>query len=158
MSWLAFSILAYAALGLQTGLSVFVRWGSAEPNFGLLAVVFICINAERQAALLGGFALGALQDLATQQPFGLYAFSYGLAAMLIVRAAHSVYREHPLTHLSCALLAGCVTSLVLLLHSRLHHGTTPAGMIFSGTLYTALLAPFLIGALQKMKRVFVFRR
>jgi rod shape-determining protein MreD len=161
MSWIAFFILAYVTLGLQTGLGAFVRIGSAqstlaEPNFGLLAVVFVSINAERQAALLAGFILGAAQDLATQQPFGLFAFSYGLSAMAVSSAAQVVYREHPLTHFSCTLLAGSITSLVLLPHNRaLPH---QASTLFAGTLYTALLAPFAIGGLQKLKRLFAFRK
>lgn len=158
MNWLAFSLLAYAALGLQTGLGAFARWGSSEPNFGLLAVVFICINAQPQTALLAAFAVGALQDLATLQPLGLFAFSYGLAAMAVVRASQSVYREHPLTHFSCALLGGCVVTLVLLGHARFYHQATPAGTLFFASFYTALLAPFLIGPLQRIKPLFAFKR
>jgi hypothetical protein len=98
MNWLAFFILAYLAVGLQAGLSSFMRWGSpasagAEPNFGLVAVVFVSLNAERQAALLGGFVIGSRQDLATQQPFGLFAFCFGLAALGIVSIATS--GDHP---------------------------------------------------------------
>ena len=33
MRWLSFFILAYIALGLQTGLSRAIQWDSATPNF-----------------------------------------------------------------------------------------------------------------------------
>ena len=72
----------------------------------LLAVVFIAINAPRDAALLGCFVLGVMQDLVTQQTFGLHALSYGLTAFFIAGASQSIYREHPLTHFTCACSAG----------------------------------------------------
>jgi rod shape-determining protein MreD len=166
MNWIAFFVLAYAAMGLQTGLSAWLRFGSsgfwaAAPNFGLLAVVFLALNAQRQAALLGGFLIGALQDLATRQPFGLFAFSYGLAALAIASAAHSVHRQHPLTHFSCALLGGCITASVLLIHGQLYRTSWPGAgplPLLGGALYTALLAPLLIGGLQRFNRLFAFKR
>jgi rod shape-determining protein MreD len=158
MSWIAFAILAYSAIGLQTGLGAFIHIGLSEPNFGLLAVVFICINAPRHPALLASFALGAIQDLATQQPFGLFAFSYGLAALAITSVAQMVYREHPLTHFSCTLLAAGLTGLVLLLHARTHHLPISISTTFAGALYTATLALFLIGGLQRTKRLFAFQK
>jgi rod shape-determining protein MreD len=158
MNWIAFFILAYVTLGFQTGLSAFVRVGSvAEPNLGLLALVFVCINAQRQDALLGAFVLGAMQDLATQAPFGLFAFSYGLAALAVTSAAHAVYRDHPVTHFCCTLLAGGITALVVMLHGRIHGGSPGAWSLFTGALYSAILAPFVIGMLQRMKRVFAFK-
>jgi rod shape-determining protein MreD len=162
MNWVAFILLGYGAMGLQTGLGSFARLGSSDggaaPNFGLIALVFIALNANWQAALLGGFILGALQDLATQQPFGLFAFSYGLAAMAIASVAQSVYRLHPLTHFFCTLMAGCLTALILSAHGWARHVSVPLVTTFAGALYTAILAPFLIGGLQKMRKLFAFSR
>ena len=158
MNWIAVAILAYAALGLQTGLGAFIRWGAAQPSFALLAMVFIAINARPRLALLACFAIGALQDLATQRPLGLFAFSFGLAAFFVARAARSVNREHPLTHLWCALIAGAITALAIFARARLHGVGTPLSDAFSGVLYTALLAPVLIGALQRIKPLFAFRK
>jgi rod shape-determining protein MreD len=163
MNWIPFLILAYVAVAMQTGLSPLVRLGSAdsigaEPNFGLIVVVFIALYAQRQTALLAAFVMGALQDLATQQPFGLFAFSYGLAAVVIASGSRKVYRSHPLTHFFFALLGGFISALVLLLHSHLRH--TPVGAVttFSGAVYTAALAPLLIAGLQKARRLFAFRK
>ena len=63
MFWPAYYILAYLAVGLQIGVGPFVRVGGAVPNFVLMCVVFIAINAPREPALLGCFALGVMQDL-----------------------------------------------------------------------------------------------
>src|SRR5690554_3436804 len=106
MRWLTYFILAYVALGVQIGTSGFLRYQGAGPNFVLLAAIFIAINAPRDSALLGCFVLGAMQDLVTQQSLGLYAFSYGLVAMFVVSTQNLVYRAHPLTHFSLALVGG----------------------------------------------------
>ena len=45
MRWISFFILAYVALGLQTGISAAMQWRHAGPNIVLLAVVFIAMNA-----------------------------------------------------------------------------------------------------------------
>src|SRR4029077_7453097 len=106
MRWLPFFILAYIILGLQLGLSGYAQYRGAAPNLGLLAVVFISLNAPRDQALLGSFLLGAMQDLVTLQPMGLYAFTYGLIAMLVNALSQVAYREHPLTQLVMALIGG----------------------------------------------------
>ena len=98
MRWLAYVILAYIAIAVQIGLGPYVRYRGAQPNLVLLAAVFIALNAPRDAALLGCFCMGVLQDLVTQQPPGLFALSYGLTAMVAVSVHQVVYREHPLTH------------------------------------------------------------
>ena len=120
MRWLTYFILAYVTLGLQVGAGPFMRYQGAAPNLVLLAVIFITLNAPRDAALLGAVCLGLLQDFLTQQPPGLFAFSYGLVGMFIVSTHDVVYREHFLTHISLALVGGFLTMGVLLVHGWLH--------------------------------------
>ena len=73
MRWITYFILAYVILGLQIGAGPFLRFQGASPNLVLLAVIFITMNAPRDAALLGAFSLGVMQDLLTAQPPGLFA-------------------------------------------------------------------------------------
>lgn len=171
MRWLSYILLAYLAIALQIGLSPFIAYNGAAPNLVLLAVIFIAVNAPRDAALLGCFVLGLLQDLVTQQQPGLFALSYGLVAMFVVGTQQVVYREHPLTHFSLALAGGLVTAFVLLLHGwvhppspRLNEGNTvlpavrpSAAVELTRALYTSILAPFVLAALQRMKRLFAFQ-
>ena len=172
MRWAAYSILAYVALGLQIGLAPHLRYQAAAPNLVLLAVVYIGLNAPRDAALLGGFCLGVIQDLVTHQPPGLFALSYGLVSLILVGSHHVASRDHPLTHFMLALAGGLVTAAVLLVHGWIHPpapsraaapdaAAAPAIRLSVGTeltraLYTALLAPFIIGALQRVKKFFAF--
>ena len=173
MRWFAYFILAYFAIALQIGLSPYVQYKNAAPNLVLLAAVFIALNAPRDAALLGCFCLGVLQDLVTQQQPGLYALSYGLIGMIVFGMHQVVYREHPLTHFSLALVGGVITTIVLLLHGWIHPtsprvastGGAPTlaairlspGTEFTRAAYTAVLAPVVIGLLQRMKKIFAFQ-
>src|SRR5436305_14664380 len=106
MRWLPFFILAYVMLGVQVGLSGFDQVYRGRPNFVLLAVVFIAVNAHRDAGLLGCFLLGLMQDLLTQSPLGLNAMAYGAIGMLVIGLQEVVYREHFLTHIALGLAGG----------------------------------------------------
>jgi rod shape-determining protein MreD len=157
MFWPSYFILAYVTLGLQIGLKSHLMLGSAWPNLVLLAAIFIAMNAPRDAALLGAFGLGALQDLVTQQTFGLYSFSYGLTAMLVVSSQQVVYRGHPLTHFFLALFGGTVCAVVILVHGLFRQPRDPASALFGSAVYTAFAAIVVLGILNRFKRVFAFQ-
>lgn len=165
MNWLAFAILSYVALGVQVALRGFVEVGGAGPNIVLLVVVFLAINGTRDQSLIGGFVLGIMQDLLTLHPIGTWAVAYALVAMFVFSTQEIVYREHPLTHFSLALLGGILCGVVLTLHHWLYpmihgKGSEQGGAVafFGSALYSAVLAPILIGPLQRMKGAFGFRR
>jgi rod shape-determining protein MreD len=164
MRWLSYFILAYFALGVQVGLRDFIHVREASPNFLLLVVVFLAMNAPREPALLGCFFLGLMQDLLTLHPLGTWAVSYALVAMFVLSVQEVVYPEHPLTHFSLALLGGILCGVVLTVHgvlyAVLHKEPRQAmGLLpFADALYTAVLAPVVLGVLQRMKTVFSFRR
>ncbi len=171
MRWVSYFILAYLAIGLQIGLAPYLRYHSASPNLVLLAVIFIAINAPRDAALLGCFCLGALQDLVTAQQPGLLALAYGLTAMFVVSTQQLVYREHALTHFSMALIGGSIAATIVLLHAwvrppgpaleragvHLPAIRPSIALEFTRVLYTAILAPFVLWGLQRIKKVFSFQ-
>jgi rod shape-determining protein MreD len=167
---LPFSILCYVALGIQLGLGSYASFRGVSPNLVLLVVVFISLNARREPAMLGCFLLGAVQDLISLQPVGLFALSYGMVALLVCWLAESVKRSHPLTHLFLTFLSGCLMAMILIVHDYFR----PIGSVISvgGTvvhavrigprvmmvsvLYTTLLAPIVIGLLQLANGLFGF--
>jgi len=161
MRWITYAILAYVTLGMQTGLSAALHVAGAGPNFVLMSVIFICLNAPRDTALLGAFLLGALQDLTSQGTMGLYSFSYGLVALMVVSSRQTIYREHALTHFSLTLVAGVLTAMVLAIHDWIRppgSGVRPAAWpLFYSAFYSALLAVPVLGALRRMKPFFRFR-
>jgi rod shape-determining protein MreD len=170
MRWASYFILAYLVLGVQLGMAAHVQYRGAGPNLALLVVVFISLNAPIDEAFLGSFLLGALQDLVTLEPMGLYAFSYGLVALLVGRVAQVAHREHPLTQFFMTLAGGIITGFLLWIHAWIH----PSGMamleggvavpvvrlsgrvIAVSILYSAILAPVVLGVLQRMAALFAF--
>lgn len=158
MRWLSYFILAYLMLGLQLGIGGHVRIGGAAPNLILLAAIFLAINAPRDAALIGCFVLGLLQDMLTAHTLGLYALSYGIVGMLITSSQHVMFRQHPLAHAMLGLVGAGITSIVLLIHGWLHPaGGISIGTLFAMTLYTTLLAPIVMGLLHRMRGIFAFQ-
>ena len=114
---------------------------------------------------MGAFGLGFLQDLFTQHPLGLYAFAYGLVGLFVVGTQPAVYRDHPLTHFFITLLGSVLVALVVLfnnwaypiLHAHSTQLRQPVGGIFASALYTAALAPIIMGLLGRAKPLFGFR-
>src|SRR5215213_9217449 len=125
MRWPAFFILVYVAVGLQIGMGDFVRIGGsgARPDLVMLAVIFIAIHAPRDAALLGAFGIGLVQDLVSLSPLGLYALAYALVAIHVWTRG-------------------------------------PAGIsvmdLLTSALYTAFLAPIILGLLNLTRKAFAF--
>ena len=171
MRWSAFFIFAYVMLGLQIGVSRYMIWHGAAPNFALIAVLFVSLHARRDAALLGSFALGLMQDLLTAQQLGLFAFTYGLIAVGVLATDQLVNRGHPLTHFTLALIAGFVLTMVLLIHSAIHpagasmsEGKTVLGPLrisaateFARMFYTAIVAPLVLLGLRRTHKLFAFQ-
>ena len=121
MRFLPFFILAYIALGIQSGLTGYGAIYQARPNLALLVVIFIAVNANRDAALLGCFLLGLTQDLLTgQSPLGLNAVSYGLIGILVINTQEVVYSDHFLTHISLGLLGGLMYALLVYGHGWIY--------------------------------------
>src|SRR3954454_9286588 len=163
MRWLPYFILAYLTLGVQIGLGDFIAWHGARPNLVLIAVVFVALHAPRDAALLGCFSLGLLQDLLSQQPPGLYALSYGCVALLVSGAHHYVGRDNPVVHVVLALIGGLFTAVVLSLHAWLRPAgpavvddativaavRAPILPLYITAIYTALLAPLILWGLHR---------
>ncbi len=171
MRLLAYAILAYVALGLQMGLAPYMRFRGAAPNLVLLAVIFIASHAPRDPALLGSFGLGLLQDLTSGQQPGLFAFAYAMLAMFVVAVGIGARRERPLTHMALALAGGLLTALCVLVQGWIHPPApvvNDAGVALPAirvsvslemvrVVYTAALAPLVIGGLVRAKRVFAFQ-
>jgi rod shape-determining protein MreD len=165
MRWLPFFILAYLALGVQSGLGAYAQVGEARPNLVLLAAVFVAVNAPRDAALLGCVLMGLMLDLLTNSPLGLWGLALGVVGWVVVNSRDIVYRDHFLTHFWLGLSSALVSGAVIWLHSwvypRLHpqmHMPRPTlAALAAGALYTALLAPVVLGLLQRMQTIFAFR-
>ena len=158
MRMTAYFILAYVAVGLQVGAAEFLRVGAAKPDLVLLAVIFIALNAPRDAALLGCFGIGFFQDLVTLNPLGLYALAYAIVGMFIVSTQEYVYKAHPLTHFTLGFVAALLCGSVLAIHGWVRGPRASVTELLAMALYTALLAPFVLGLLNLTRKAFSFSR
>lgn len=162
MRWSVFFIFAYVALGLQTGLARAIEWNSAVPDFVLIAVIFILLNAPRDTALLAAFILGGLHDMTSQGVLGLWALCYALSAAMVFPIAKGLHRRHPAAQFALVLAAGIVTAIIISLHTWIRPPTggqrPPILPLFSSAVYSAILAPFVLVILQRTSRIFRFQR
>jgi rod shape-determining protein MreD len=140
------------------GVGEVARVGSATPSLVLIAVIFIAMNAPRDAALLACFVLGAMQDLTTLAPLGLYALSYSIVGMFVVAAHDMLHGAHPVTHFSLAFVGSLLMVAVIFLHGWWRGPSVPLAGLFASALYTALLAPIVLALLNRIKRMFWFSR
>jgi rod shape-determining protein MreD len=156
-------------MGLQLGLGPYISYHGASPNLMLLVAVFVAVNAPRDVALIACFLIGLTQDLGTLQAFGLFALCYGLIGVAIVNAQQVVYKDHPLTHFSLTLGAGLFTAAIIIAQGWLHPPTwmndikttdkpyhISATLELTRVIYTAILAPFVLGLLKRFKPMFGF--
>ena len=157
MRWLSWFILAYLALGLQSGLGSYIAWDGVPPNLVLIAVIFVALNAGREPALLGSYVMGLMQDALTQQPLGTYALSYGLVTLLVQTSQPVVDRDHPLTHVSMTLGGGAVSSMVMFTQGMIWPPRQPVMNLVICCLYTAALAPLILWPLKMAKWMFAFQ-
>ena len=112
------------------------------------------------ALVLGCLILGAMQDLVTQEPFGLYAFGYGLVGVLLNGVGRVVNRAHPLTHVVCVGMAGLMMGAVVWLHGVIR----PEGRavhpwllgLLGQAVYTTILGLGVLTVLQRMGGAFGF--
>jgi rod shape-determining protein MreD len=154
----AYFILAYLAVGLQIGLTEYLRIGAARPDLVLLAVIFICIHAPRDAALLGAFGLGIIQDLVSLNPLGLSALVYAMIGMFTISTQELVYKAHPMTHFTLGLVGGLLSASAFAIHGWVRGPRASVTELLAAVLYTAVLAPFVLGLLNLTRKAFAFPR
>jgi rod shape-determining protein MreD len=158
MRMFPFFILAYVAVGIQIGLGRFLNIGEARPDLVLLAVIFICIHAPRDAALLGAFAIGVVQDLVSLNPLGLSALVYSLVGMFTVSTQELVYKAHPLTHFTLGFVGGLISTACFAIHGWIRGPRATMTDLLAAALYTAVLAPFVLSLLNLTTKAFGFSR
>lgn len=157
MRWVPYFILAYLAVGLQIGISGFLGQG-AKPDLVLLAVIFIAIHAPRDAALLGCFGLGIISDLVSINPLGVYAIAYSIVGMFVISTQELVYKAHPVTHFTLGFVAGLLSGSVVVIHGWIRGPRASVTELLAAALYTAILAPIVLGLLNLTRGAFSFQR
>jgi len=152
--WLTFGLLLVLAVGLQTTVVPWLVWRGLRPDWVLVLVVFYCLHARSDQAMLAGWVAGAIADLLTIERFGLISLSYGLTAVLVCQVRSFVFTRHPLTHLSVTFAAALAVQLLWLIYRPL--AGLPIGspaVLIGSCVYTALWAPALHTVLLRAPRL-----
>jgi len=156
--WPSFLLLAVLGIAFQTVIAPSLEINHIRPDWMFVLAVHYALHAPWADGLLAAWVLGLLVDLSTQERLGLFAFSYGLAALGIVQIRDLVFRDHPLTHVVVTLVFGGVAQAVIGIYRWVVHGspTSPGPSIAWDALFTALYtaawAPYMHWALLKCRR------
>lgn len=163
MRWIAFAILVYCVTVVQTAVAPFMAVNTIRPDLMVIVAVYYALTASKYDAMLACWIIGLVIDLTGASytsggNVGLYAFSFGLIAMIIVKVRDLTFRESPLTQVfftaatkvAVAMLAG-----VHMLHrlddwGRL--GDVFKAAVFSA-IYTAILAPYAHWLLRRLRTI-----
>ena len=161
MRALPFFILAIICLVLQVAVAPAMAVTSlrAAPQPLLILALFVALFAKRDAALLGCWMLGFMQDLASVTLIGTGALAYGLIGLAIVRVRSSVFRDHPLSHIFLALVFGFLANELIALRVAAADGFNSRLLLaepLATAIYTALLAPCLMPLLYAMRKLMQF--
>ena len=163
MRALPFIILAIICLVLQVAVAnpaLAATSLRAAPQPLLILALFVALFAKSDAALLGCWTLGFMQELAGLTTLGAGALSYGLVGLIIVRIRSSVFRDHPLSHIFLALIFGFLANEFMALRLAAKIGDFNARLLVAQpvatAIYTALLAPCLMPLLNAMRKLMQF--
>lgn len=119
MRWISFAIIAVICLTLHTTVAQRLAVWGAWPDVILVAVVFFAMHARKWDAVIAGWTLGVLADLASLERFGLLSLTYALVALTVQSSRDWMFRYHPLTHFSVTFVAGLATQGVFFMYATL---------------------------------------
>jgi rod shape-determining protein MreD len=157
MKWLPFAILATLAIICQTTIVHSVTVHQVWPDWMFVLAVHYALWGPWPDAALAGWILGLVVGLQSSDRIGLHAFAYGLAAWVIIRTRHVVFRQHPLTQIVVTFIFALVVQLIVGIYRQ---WGANADVISGGiwwpalftALYTAAWAPLLHWLLLKAGR------
>jgi rod shape-determining protein MreD len=159
MGWIAFAILTFLGIVLQTSAVPRLDINGIYPDLLLIVGLFYLLCAPRMDALIAAWFLGLATDLASHGRIGPMAFAYGLVGLGVVRIRDLLVRDHPLTQLFLALPAAWLVQLWGRTYDVLCFGSIGPwfgrAMLQSlyAAMYTAALAPYVIWILIQIRGI-----
>jgi len=169
MNRILFAVLAWVALGLETGLrpAFAVGDGRISPSLVLPVAVYIALFATPLAATWGCLILGVLLDLTSGRAVvGPYALAYLLLAQTVIQARGVMMRRNPIVLVLLSVLGGIIVSIVVVAVLTFRalvygqpagwHGGAELGVRLLGALYTGLVGFVMALVLLPMTELFGF--
>ena len=158
MRWFSFAIVAVFCLTIHTTLAQRLSILGASPDVILITVVFFAMHGRKWDAVVAGWSLGLLADLASMERFGLLSLSYALVALCVQSSRDWMFRYHPLTHFSVTFVSGIFIHGIFWFYAMMMHASAnsmawssmggPVGI----ALYSAICAPPIHALLLRLVR------
>jgi cell shape-determining protein MreD len=147
-------------LGLQLGLGDVVAWGAAGPELALAAAAWLGLRARAAPAVLGALILGLGRDLIGDGPPGVHAVSFAAATLLVRLLGQDLAAGSPIVAALAGLVAAVTASLANLGILALNDAATApsARAAIASIIWTSLLTPLLIAAMDRYRKHFGFKR
>lgn len=164
MRWLTFAILAGISIVLQTALAPYVELSGIRPDWVFVLATFYALLGPWPDACIAAWILGLLVDLSSADSgtgyghIGLFAFSFGGAAWLILQVRDLIFPEHWLSHTILTLLSALVVQAAVAIYRTitLPPGAAPATGVWTCAIltaaYTAFFAPYFHWILSRLHR------
>lgn len=163
MRWLTFALLAGVCLVLQTALAPHLELAGIRPDWMFVLAVFYAMLGPWPEGCIAAWVLGLLVDLASAGGagyghIGLFAFTFGGTAWLILQVRDLIFREHWLAHTVLTFLGALAVQCVVAAYRgvTVPPGPSPERGVWSyavlTALYTAFWAPYLHWILMRLRR------
>ena len=146
-------VLVLAVFFLQMAFSAHLNFFRIQPDFLLIAVIFLSFYVRFSQALLIAFCSGFLKDSFTAGVFGSNIFSFLLITVLLEQYKRYVYREDlylkvVLVFLAC-LINGLINYLVILSQFSASFFSSLFFIILPEGIYTTLFAPAIFWLMRR---------
>ncbi len=160
MHWLIFSIISIFAVVLQTQFVKLAALGPQliMPDLLILTATVLAYRSSTDHVYIACWILGLLKDATCDSPLGVYAVSFGLTAIIIVRIREFFYSDHFLTIMALTFISAFATEQFELLVGIMRgsyaddsYRTLTTVILFS-CLYTAALSPYAQWLLLKFQK------
>jgi rod shape-determining protein MreD len=157
MNWVAFGIVAFLSLLLQSALGPRVELFGARPDLLLCLATFLGLYARRAEAVAGAWVMGLAAGLLTMERFGFLAASYGLVALGVAAVREFLFRYRPTTQFATTLVCGLVVQASWAIYGRMVYGAAVGAplsifQIVIGSLYSGCLALVVHNVLLRASR------
>lgn len=125
-----------------------------------MVVIFFALYAKPYDAVIGAWIIGAGADIMTIERLGLLAFSYAMAAILVVSIREFLFRYHPITQFILTAAVCFLLQLGWLIYRRIIYEPIDylpvefLGCVIWLSLYTACWAPPIHKVLLLTSRLF----
>ena len=157
MNWIAFGIIAYASLLVQSAIAPRLEFLGARPDVLLVVATFLGLYARRAEAIAAAWLMGLAADLLTIEQFGLLATSYALITLGIAVFREYLFRYRATTQFAVTFICGLLLCVLWIAYARFTYSSAD-GVPFHvyqavlGSLYSALLALILHRLLLRSSR------